>query len=213
MNPDQTLPLYPNVKARLRLIQQGPSLPEREYYMDLWLKERRFRVRDEAGRDLSVLLGDLAAPRGLGLLPDSLEEIMDIWSETQAPHLPHEITELYGDLATNKGLVFRWQQAGWPIAATALAPLAEQILAHPPEQPLTLHRQVARLGKMAMEYQFFLAGTQAGHPYKSMVTHIVAPPYLLFSHVHDVVLTHLAYTREVVTLEEGVVTEAELTPP
>lgn len=213
MNQTQSRQPYPNVKVRLRLTKIGPDLPDREYYMTVWLKDRCFHICDEAGRGLTELLGDLSAPRGLGVLPHSLEEMMDIHSEALEAPGAYGTTELYGDLATSSGWVFEYQQTGWPIIAAELAPLAEQILAPALYPSLMPGKSVTRLSRQGTEYRGFLEGEEAGFPYKSAVTCIIAAPYLLFSHVRDMRLARLSYTREVVVLEEGVVTDADITPP
>jgi hypothetical protein len=204
---------YPNVKARLRLTRTGPALPPRESYLDIWLKGARFRVRDGAGRDVGAILGDLAAPRGLGAAPRSLEAIMDVWSQSaEAGVAAAGATELYGDLATGEGWVRRHGQAAWPIAAETLAPAAEQILAGEPDARLERRGPVTRLGRPGVEYQGVLEGEEQGIPYRSAVTRVVAPPYLLFSDVRDAANPDHAYTREVVALEEGAVADADLMP-
>jgi hypothetical protein len=205
---------YPNVNARLRLARTGPALPPREGFMDIWLKGSRFRVRDEAGRSVAAILDDLAAPRGLGAAPRSLEAIMDVWSQSSAagPAAPGA-TELYGDLATGEGWVRRRGQAAWPIAAETLAPAAEQILAGETDARLARRGSVTRLGRPGVEYQGVLEGEEQGVPYRSAVTRVVAPPYLLFIDVRDAANPDHAYTREVVALEEGAVADAHLTPP
>jgi len=45
---------YPNVRARLQLTLLHPSLPVRRSDMVIWLKDTRFRVRDEAGRHVHL---------------------------------------------------------------------------------------------------------------------------------------------------------------
>jgi len=213
MNQQSFAREYPNAKVRLRLSRKGPALPVRESYMDIWTKGTRFRVRDESGRDVASILGDISAARGLGAAPHSMEEIMDIWAQSHMGEATPGATELYGDLATGKGLVYRRGQAAWPIAADTLAPSAEQILVGGLDKQLELRRRVIHLGRPSTEYHGFLEGKDQGMPYKSEVTRVVLPPYLLFSSVCDAQNADYWYTREVVSLDEGAVTDLDLTPP
>jgi hypothetical protein len=198
---------YPNAKVRLRVARLGPALPAREGYMDIWLKGTRFRVRDETGRDMDTILEDLSASNGLGMAPRSLEEIMDIWSP-----LDDRATELYGDVASGEGSVRQEGQPAWPMAAEKLAPVAEQILTGGFTAQLEPRGQFIRLGRVCTEYQGVLEGSDQD-TYKSIVLRIESPPYLLLSSVHDANDADHYYTREVVSLEEGVTTDADLEPP
>ncbi|MGH9969846.1 MAG: hypothetical protein ACREBG_18915 [Pyrinomonadaceae bacterium] len=204
---------YPNVKARLRLSRKGPGLPARENYMDIWMKGTRFRVRDESGRDVASILGDLSARNGLGASPRSIEEIMDVWSQSRdAQEVVPGATELYGDLATNEGWVHRRGQTPWPIRAEELAPAAEQILDQESNAQLEPRGQLSCLGRLCTEYDGFLEGEDQGIPYKTAVTRVVSPPYLLSSIVRDAQNANHYYTREIVALEEGVATDTDLSP-
>jgi hypothetical protein len=204
---------YPNVKARLRLSRRGPSLPPRDSYLDIWLRGTRFRVRDEAGRDYSEIFADVTASRGLGAIPRSLEAMMDIWSQEPDPDAPTPIaTELDGDLATDEGWVRRRGQAAWPIRAAKLTPIAEQMLAGALDPRLAPRGVITRLGRPCVEYHGVLEGEEEGRPYASVVTRVVSPPYLVYSHVQDARHASHSYTREIVALEEGVVGDHDLTP-
>jgi hypothetical protein len=200
---------YPNVKARLRLSKSGPGLPPRQSEMDIWMKGTRFRVRDQAGRDVGAILGDLEQKRGLGAFPASMEDIMDVWSRSLSAVDPG-VTELYGDLATGKGWVLSGNQPAWPIAAEQLAPAAEQILTAESEERLEPRGRVTRLGRSATEYQGVVEGEDQGSRYRSNVTRIVSPPYLLLSSVRDASNVDHSYTREVLSLEEGAATDSDL---
>lgn len=205
---------YPNVKARLRLARLSPALPPRESYMEIWLKGSRFRVRDESGRHVSEILGDLSANRGLGVPARSIEEIMDVWSRSHdVSAAARGVSELYGDLATGEGRVVRGGQPAWPIEADELAAAAEQILAKGLDQRLKPQAQVTRLGRPATEYQGFFEGEEEGIPYKSEVTLVVSPPFLLLSDVRDARNAGHSYTREVVSLEEGAASDQDLALP
>jgi hypothetical protein len=67
-------------------------------------------------------------------------------------------------------------------------------------------------GRSSTEYRGFLEGEDQGVPYKSDVTLIVSPPYLLLSHVRDAQNADHAITREIIALEEGAATDPHLTP-
>jgi hypothetical protein len=203
---------YPNVRARLLLSRRGPSLPPRDGYMEIWLRGARFRIRDEAGREVGEILADVAAVRGLGAIPRTLEAMMDIWSQAPEPGAPAPIaTELYGDLATDDGWARRRQELR-PIRAATLRPIAEQILAGALDPRLERRGTVTRLGRQCVEYHGILEGEEEGQPFASAVTRIVSPPYLLYSHVQDARYASHSYTREIVALDEGVVGDRDLTP-
>ena len=212
MTPPTTAREYPNVKARLRLSRRGPALPARESDMEIWLKGPRFRVRDRSGRDVGAILGDITHKRGLGAPPASMEEIMDIRSRSLRTDDSGE-TELYGDLATGEGWVRRLGQPAWPIPVEELVPAAEQILAGELHPKLEVVRQVTRLGRPATEYHGFLGGDDPGASHSTEVTRIVSGPYLLLNSVRDVQNPDHYYTRDVVSLEEGGVTDSDLELP
>jgi hypothetical protein len=202
---------YPNVKARVRLLLATPPLPQRENYMDIWLKGTRFRVRDESGRDVSTIIGDLTSSHGLGSSPRSIEEMMDISSQSRITDT--EPTELYGDLATKQGLVYSQGEDPWPIDAAKLAPAAEQIIAGDLDEQLEPRGEVIHLSRPSTRYHGVLEKDDDGIPSKREVTRIVSLPYLLFSNVRDSQDVDHYYTREVVTLNEGSVDDSDLTPP
>ena len=174
------------------------------------MKGSRFRVRDEAGRHVSQILGDATEPRGLGVPPRTLEEVMDIWSESQRAGA--RVTEIYGDIASDEGWVAPAGQAAWQVEAAELAPAAEQILTNGLEKRLQARRHVPRLGRAATEYYGFISGNDEKVAYTNEVTLVVSPPYLLLSEVRDAQNPEHYYTREIVSLETGGVSDADLTP-
>jgi hypothetical protein len=205
---------FPNVRVRLRLYRTGPAVPPRESFMEIRMKGARFRISDESGRDVSAILGDIAPKRGLGAEPRTIEDLMDIHSQAlDTSNAAGRATELYGDLATNKAWVRRQGQEAWPIAATELAPAARLILAAGTIDGLERRAVVVRLGRSCTEYHGFLQGEMEGRHYRSEVTRIVSPPYLIENRVRDARDTTYTYVREIVALDEGVVTDSELTPP
>ena len=201
---------YPDVRARVRLTRKTPTLPLRQSYLEIWMKGSRFRVRDEAGRHVSHILGDVTEPRGLGVPPRTLEEAMDIWSESQ--RASKRVTEIYGDTATDQGWVCPAGQAPWQVEAAELAPAAEQILTNGLEKRLQSQVQVSQLGRAATEYHGFIKGRDEKVAYANEVTLVVSPPYVLLSDVRDAQNPEHCYTREIVSLETGAVSDADLTP-
>jgi hypothetical protein len=212
MQTSEHPPEFPNVKVRLRLTAKGPALPARENYLEIWIKGTRFHVRDESGRDVASILRDITAPRGLGDPPHSVEEIMDMWSQSLNTRIG--ATELFGDLSTDEGIVCRAGQDPWQLPAGRLAPAARQILLDELEPAQLEHRSDnTRFNRPATEYHGFVGGTDQGIGYKNEITRVVAPPYVLYSDVRDADNAGHYYTREIVSLEENVVADTELSPP
>jgi hypothetical protein len=199
---------YPNVRARLRSTLLHPSLPVRRSEMAIWLKDTRFRVRDEAGRHVAAILDDVSAPRGLGAPVRSLEEAMDIWAQSQDGR--SSATELYGDRASSEACVRRGDQPPWTMPADALAAVAEQILAGEPDARLQAHGPVTRLGRQAMEYRGVVRGEDDAGSYECEVTRIISPPYLLLNEVRNACNAKHARLVEVIALEEGACSDADL---
>src|SRR5262249_36907927 len=112
---------FPNVRARLRLTSRAPAVPGRVREQTIVPDGTRFRVRDEAGRDLYEILGDATAKRGLGLPAKSMEDIMDRRKAASRPS-PGP-TEIYGNLADDVGWVYPPRAARWAKPARELAPL------------------------------------------------------------------------------------------
>ena len=199
------------MKARLRLARRWPALPASENHLDIWMDGARFRVRDESGREANAILRDVSAARGLGAPPHSMEEIMDEWTQTLKPAVV--ATELRGDLVSGAGEVCRVGQRARPVPAAQLAPAARQILVDETELArLEKCGPQFRLGRPATEYRGCTEGADEGVPYRSIVTLLVSPPYLLLRSVRDAQNGNHYYTREIVALEEGAVSGRELNP-
>ena len=214
MNQEDAPRGYPNVRARLRLSRMGPGLPKREIYMDIWMKGSMFRVRDEAGRDMAEILEDITAKRGLGAAARTMEGIMDIWSVTlDEGEATRGATELFGDMATDEGWVYPRGKARWAIAAERVAPAAEQILSKGRETQLEPLRDVTRFGKTCTEYHGFVEVEDQGVQHRNEITRVISPPFVLFDQVRNAQDSEHYYIREVVSLEEGAVTDADVAPP
>ncbi|HUQ06584.1 MAG TPA: hypothetical protein VM261_28975 [Kofleriaceae bacterium] len=204
----------PNARVRLRLHFHASSLPERDIEQTIWLRGSKFRVRDEVGRELYEMLGDVTYPRGLGLPATTMEEIMD--RNDAARRKPTGVTDVYGDLATGAGWVGQTGEKPSPVPASKLAPLARQVLAAGDDPRLTAVARagdVKRLGRAAVEYKGDVEVDEKGAKRRNAVVRVVAPPYLLLDDVRNAELADHYYVREVVALDEGVVTDADVTPP
>jgi hypothetical protein len=209
--PTVTSPAFPNVHAHLRLTQEQPAAPPRIVELEIWLRGSRFRVRDLAGRRFEEIDADLKAPRGLGVPARSMEDFMDRSSAARRP--PRPPTELYGDLATGDGWIFRAGTAPRSEPAAELAHVAEQILAHGKDAGLRKIGDVTVLGRAAAEYRGTASVTEDGTPYHNEVYRVIAAPYLLVEKLHDSQVPGLSYQRELISLDEGSVGDADLAPP
>lgn len=205
---------YPNVHARLRIARSGVGVPAQEDELEIWLKGTRFRVRDAHGRRYDELVGDVTEPRGLGVPARTMEDIMDRQSEAERRDSGSRraASQLFGDRATDQGWVYPSDGQRWTTKARRLAPVAEQILAH--DQPVDLPAgQVTRLGRPATEYRGTVPVVANGTPTQNVVTRVIAPPFVLLDAAHDSENPELSYVREIVVLEEGTVTDADIVPP
>jgi hypothetical protein len=207
---------YPNVHVRLRIAQRAPSIPPRDSEMEIWLSGTRFHVRDRTGQLLHDLLGDVTAARQLGVPARTIEDMMDRHSAAQHRDENPPPTELFGDLSTDDGWVYASAPAGEkrrPIRASKLAPVAEQILARDKASGLAPGATSTRLGRTGTEYRGVVTVSEDGEPFQNDVTRVIAPPYLLFEDIRSAANAGMSYVREVVALDEGTVTDADLTPP
>jgi hypothetical protein len=209
--PTVTSPALLNVHAHLRLTQEQPAAPPRIVELEIWWRGSRFRVRDLAGRRLEEIIADLEAPRGLGAPARSMEDFMDRSSAARRP--PRSPTELYGDLATGDGWIFRVSAAPRSEPAAELARVAEQILAHGKDAGLRRIGDVTVLGRAAAEYRGTASVTEDGTPYHNEVYRVIAAPYLLIEKLHDSQVPALSYQRELISLDEGGVSDADVAPP
>jgi len=207
---------YPNVHARLRLTQHTPGDPERHNEIEIWLKDTRFHVRELTGRRLDEVLADATAPRQLGAQPRSVEDMMDRDDSRARAGKATPPLDLYGELRTDGGWVFRPIRDGrerGPIRASKFAPVAEQILARGKDTGLTVGPRSTRLGRATIEYGGVVTVTDHGKQFQNTVTRAIASPYLLLDETRSANNGELGYVREVVLLEEGTVTDADVTAP
>jgi len=201
-----------NVRARLRLSKKSPGLPRLEGYLEIWIKGTEFRVRDDTGRSFREILNDIAAKRGLGHSPRTLEEIMDMSSRIRRQS-EWGATEFSGNMATNRALIREAGQSPWEIEAEEIAPVPGQILTDSLEEHLTPVGTVTLLGRTCTEYQGFLEGEEAGAGYKSKIKRLVSEPFLFVNEVHDAVNLDYYFIREVVDFAEGNLTAADIELP
>jgi hypothetical protein len=206
-------PGYPNVHVRLRVAQRAPSIPPRDSEMDIWLAGTRFRVRDATGQLPHDLLGDVTAPRQLGVAARTIEDMMDRHAAAQHRDAGSPPTELYGDLSTDDGWVFPSNAQRRAVRASKLAPVAEQILARDKASGLVPGATTTRLGRTSVEYRGLVTVIEDGEPYQNDVTRVIASPYLLLEDIRSAANAGMSYVREIVALDEGTVTDADLTPP
>lgn len=211
MSPPQSGSGFPPVYVRLRVIQSKPALPLREVFQEIWASGPRFHVRDESGRDLTTLIEDVRTERGLGVDPQSMEEIMDRWS--QSTRAPFDSLDLFGNLSTGEGVVCRTGEKPWHTNASKLVPLVNQIFAAPSVPEVERRGTIVRLERECLEYHDLLIGTVRGVPYQSEVTQLVSGGYLMLNVVRDVRNSNHSLTREIVTLREGNIQEHDLIPP
>ena len=205
--PDDALATR-NVYVRLEISMRGPALPERGGTVDVWWKGARFRVRDDTGRDHGSILADLAAPRGLGQAPGSIEEIMDVASAAEGPK--PDPTELFGDMASGAGWVVPPGEGPWPIEADRLVAAANQIFAPDTETSL---EEVARdtiLGRASVEYAGTIRGTVGTATYTNQVSRVVSAPYLLLEDARDARNADYYFVRRALWVREDQVQDADV---
>jgi hypothetical protein len=206
-------PGYPNVHVRLRVAQRAPSIPPRDSELEIWLSGTRFRVRDRNGQMLHDLLGDVTAPRQLGVPARTIEDMMDRDAAARHPDVDPPPTELFGDLSTDDGWVVPSRGQRRAIRASRLAPVAEQVLARDKASGLARTASSTRLGRESTEYRGTVTVVEDGEPHDNDVTRVIAPPYLLLEDIRSSGDAGMSYVREVIALDEGTVTDADLTPP
>jgi hypothetical protein len=205
------VPRYPNARARLRRTRTAPGTTPSRPTLTIWLRDSAFRVRDETGRPYSDVVGDVRSARGFGLTPRTMEEFMDAsdWSRRTPGRAP---TELYGDLALGEGAVSEAGEEPWQIDPALISPVAAQLLSDGREAELAPVSTTTYLGRPSAEYRSTLTGEEEGYPYRSEVRWLVSGPFVLLREVRDARIAELTAVTEVVELEEGTVTTADLRP-
>jgi hypothetical protein len=206
-------PGYPNVHIRLRIAQRAPSVPPRDSELEIWLSGTRFHVRDLTGQSLHDLLGDITAPRQLGVPARTIEDLMDRDAEARHRDPTAPPTDLFGDLSSDIGWIYPSIGEPRELGARTLAPVAEQVLARDKASGLARAASSTRLGRACVEYRGVVTVSEDGDSYDNEVTRVIATPYLIFEAIQDAASPARSYVREIVVLEEGAVTEEELRLP
>jgi hypothetical protein len=159
------------------------------------------------------LLGDVTAPRQLGVAARTIEDVMD--RDAAARHRDENPppTELFGDLSSDDGWALPSGGERRAIRASRLAPVAEQILARDKASGLARGASATRLGRAATEYRGSVTVVEDGESFHNDVLRVIAPPYLLLEDIRSSTNAGMSYLREIVALDEGTVIDADLAPP
>lgn len=203
---------YPNVHIRLKTTNRAAAVDDQVSEVDIWLKGQKFHIRDHACRPMSFILEDVMDPGGLGRQLESIEEMMDVGTADRLREKSSP-TEIYGDLASDQAWVAEPFTTPYDMEARKLAPIAEQVLSRGKTAGLKVAGSRSRLGRAAAEYRGMVDAIWMEKPQQNAVTRIVAPPFLLHEHSHPPGSESRSYTREILAIEEGVVTDADVTPP
>lgn len=194
-----------NVRVRLLVTRTAPPAPERAAPMVIWWYGDRFHVRDETGRGYAEIVGDVAQPRGFGLVPRTIEEFMDAHSAKPLGH-----TDLYGELGVPDGLVSEPWGDSWEVDVEAIAPVASQVLAD--VGGLTPVGKETFLDRPCLEYRSVLEGRDNGIRFSSHIRQLVSGPYVLLREVTDARGGPMKLRAEVTELEEGSVQKIDVVP-
>ena len=201
---------YPNVRLRLRRTSGAPGAPERTATMVFWLHGARFHLRDETGRAYSDFIADVAEPRGLGRASRTMEDLMDVWSATGRERAP---TDVFADLSADRAVLIEEGGEPWTADAERTVGLADQVFTNGRESELPAAGKRRQLDRECTEYRLAIEGEEGGVPYRSDVIWLVSVPYLIRREVRDHPAGRMFAITELVELEEGAVTEEDLSPP
>lgn len=194
-----------NVRLTLLVTRAAPPAPELTVPMTIWWLGERYRVRDGHGRGYADIVGDVSEPRGFGLVPRTMGGFMDAAAST-----PRGETDLWGDLASPDAMVREPSGREWEADAVDVARVAGQVFA-PRFSTAPVGRET-RLGREAWEYRSFLEGRDNGVRFRSLVRTLVADGYVLMREVTDARGGPMRRLMEVTELDEGGVTDTDLTP-
>ncbi len=143
---------YPNVHLKLRTTNRTAAVADQISEVDIWLRGKKFHIRDHACRPMSFILEDVTDRGGLGRPLESLEEMMDVGT-ADALREKSSPTEIYGDLASDRAWVQEPFTKPYGMEASELAPIAEQVLSGGKTAGLKAAGNVSRLGRAATEYR------------------------------------------------------------
>ena len=197
----------PNARIRLRRESTAPGAPDRSSELTLWLDGPRFRLRDHAGRPLPDVLADVTAPRGFGRTARSMEDFATAWTPAEHPRRP---TEIFVDGAAGQAVVVEGVDDPWRLDATDPLRLLDLVLARGREQELSADGEETVLDRVCRRYRFELRGEEQGTGYRTEVQWWIFEPYLLRRELRDLPHGRLSMITEVVQLDEGVVTSADV---
>jgi hypothetical protein len=163
MHPATDLPH--NLYMRQHWRQQSPGIKGWQGEVEYWILGGQFRMVDHAGRYLYELLP--SPSRGLGYMPRTLEEIMDLNSRIKTDTIARRPTEVvFGDEKETAWLTEHGEE-GRSIDVTQVAGLREQLMAKEWIQQLHPGKEVQYAGTIMMEYRGILTGELDGHPYRN----------------------------------------------
>src|SRR6478609_7978092 len=104
----------------------------------------------------------------------------------------------------------------WSATSRERAPtdvFADQVFTNGRESELPAAGQRRQLDRECTEYRLAIEGEEGGVPYRSDVIWLVSVPYLIRREVRDHPAGQMFAITELVELEEGAVTEEDLSPP
>ena len=191
---------YPTLRAVVRRARSAPATPPAEHRLEIQLRGETFRVVDADGRTYAEVAAEVAAPRGFGLLPRTIEEFMDTTAAALRGPAPAP-SEFAGDLATGRGTVVEAGGAPREVPVRLVAPIAEQVLAGDLVDGQEPTGAAEHLGRACAEYRFALTGEDEGHRFRSNVRLLVWEGLVLVREVRDAELDDLSAVAEVVELD------------
>ncbi|GIG68732.1 hypothetical protein [Phytomonospora endophytica] len=193
-----------NVRARLSHTRSLPGTFPLKCEVTIWWLGDRFHVRDTSGRSASQVLGDAAAPEGMGRQPRTKEEFMDTYAE------PDGAVDIFGARSTEYGLIVETPGSDkYEVETKTLLPAAERLFTAD-LAGITAGARGKLLGRDTIEYVSFLGGERGGFHHR--VRRVVAGPYVLLHEVTDELGGTGKARTEVVALDEGVVQPADVQP-
>lgn len=191
-----------NVRARMLVTRNVSGTPGPESRLTLWWLGDRFHVRDDAGRAFHDVGADVLAPRGLGFIPRTIEDLMNV-------RLPLKgRMDCYGALGVAEGTITEPWGEKWKARTELIAPIARQLFPSGLDGVRPSGRE-SFLNRDCAEYTTHREGTDGGTRYRSRVRQLVAGPYVLLREVTDEA-GPMRLRAEVTALDEGVVTEADV---
>nr|MDT0657208.1 hypothetical protein [Micromonospora sp. DSM 115978] len=188
-----------NARAGILITRELPGTATLKVPATIWWLGGRFHVRDESGLPVDDLLALASSPRGFGREPRTKEEFMDTRTRLSG------VTEVYGDRAARHGTVIE-DGRKLEVETESLLPLGQLVLSG----DVTGLKPTGRgklLGRDAIEYTTPLSGKDGA---RSTVRRRVSGPYTLLREVTDERRAGALLRVEVLSLDEGVVTEMDV---